>query len=105
MSASEIPTRLAGQVAIVTGGGRGIGRAIAGELAAAGARVAVVARSADQVAETVALLAEGGAEAIGLTADITDRPAMEEMAAEVERRLGPVDLLVNNAAAGSVPGP
>jgi len=88
---------LGGQVAIVTGGGRGIGRAIALALARAGAAVAVVARSPDQLAETVSLIEEARGRAISVPADVTDERAIQHMVNEVERRLGPVDLLVNNA--------
>jgi NAD(P)-dependent dehydrogenase (short-subunit alcohol dehydrogenase family) len=83
---------LGGQVAIVTGGGRGIGRAIAQELAGAGASVAVVARSKDQLAETVALVAGTGGRAIPLEGDVTDQAAVEDAVAETERQLGPVNL-------------
>ena len=96
---------LGGQVAIVTGGGRGIGRAMALALAKAGAAVAVVARSSDQLAETVALIEEAGGRAIAVTADVTDPQAAELMAKEVEQQLGPVDLLVNNAGAPPPVGP
>jgi NAD(P)-dependent dehydrogenase (short-subunit alcohol dehydrogenase family) len=96
---------LAGQVAIVTGGGRGIGRAMAQALAKAGAAVAVVARSADQLAETVALIEAAGGRALAVTADVTDQQAVEQMVSEVERQLGPVDLLVNNAAISGPCGP
>jgi NAD(P)-dependent dehydrogenase (short-subunit alcohol dehydrogenase family) len=88
---------LRGQVALVTGGGRGLGRAFAQGLAQAGAAVAVLARSADQIAETVSLIAESGGRAIALTADVTDRAAVERAVAEIERQLGPIDLLINNA--------
>ena len=79
-------------VALVTGGGRGIGAGIARELAAAGMRVAVSARSADQV-EEVAREIDG----LAVTADVSKREDVERMVAEVERGLGPVDLLVANA--------
>ena len=88
---------LSGQVAIVTGGGRGLGRAYALRLAQAGAAVAVVARSSDQLAETVRLIELEGGRALALTADVSDRAAVQGVVAEVEERLGPVDLLVNNA--------
>jgi NAD(P)-dependent dehydrogenase (short-subunit alcohol dehydrogenase family) len=88
---------LGGQVAIVTGGGRGIGRAIAEALAGAGAAVAVVARSEDQLTATVALIEGAGGRAIPLTVDVTDQAAVETAVAETERQLGPVVLLVNNA--------
>lgn len=96
-------TPLSGQVALVTGGGRGIGRAIALALADAGAAIAVIARSQTDVAETAAAINARGGRAIGLTADVTDRMGVEASAAEVERLLGPVDILVSNAGiAGSV---
>jgi NAD(P)-dependent dehydrogenase (short-subunit alcohol dehydrogenase family) len=66
-------------------------------LAKAGAAVAVVARSSDQLAGTVALIEEAGGHAIAITADVTDEQAVERMVAETEQQLGPVDLLVNNA--------
>jgi NAD(P)-dependent dehydrogenase (short-subunit alcohol dehydrogenase family) len=90
-------TDLGGQVAIVTGGGRGIGRAIALALARVGAAVAVVARSSDQLAETVSLIEGAGERAISFPADVTDEQATDQMADDVKRQLGPVDLLVNNA--------
>jgi len=83
---------LAGQVALVTGGGRGIGAGIARELAAAGMRVAVSARSRDQV-EAVAREVDG----LAVSADMSDRVDVERLVATVERELGPVDLLVANA--------
>ena len=99
------PVDLAGQVAIVTGGGRGLGRAFASAFAAAGAAVAVIARSADQLSETVAQITEAGGHARAYTADVTDQNAAKQIIAEVERSLGPVDLLVNNAGTATPLGP
>ncbi len=96
---------LSGQVALVTGGGRGLGRAFAWTLAAAGAAVAVTARSQAELAETVKLVEDAGGQAIAFPADVTDHRAVEEMVAVVEEQLGPVDLLVNNAAVGTLSGP
>ena len=96
---------LRGQVVLVTGGGRGIGRAIACRLAAGGAAVAVTARSADQLDETVALIEEGGDKATAYVADVTDQASVEQMVARVEQELGPLSLLVNNAGIPGVSGP
>jgi NAD(P)-dependent dehydrogenase (short-subunit alcohol dehydrogenase family) len=88
---------LTGQVALVTGGGRGLGRAFALALAQAGAAVAVSARSEHELQETVQTIQDGGGQGLAVPADVTDARAVERMVAETERRLGPVDLLVNNA--------
>jgi 3-oxoacyl-[acyl-carrier protein] reductase len=83
---------LVGQVALVTGGGRGVGEGIARELAAAGAGVAVSGRTRDQV-EKVAHEIGGYA----VVADVADRAAVEAMVEQVEDELGPIDLLAANA--------
>lgn len=93
-----------GQVAIVSGGGRGIGRAIALALAEAGAAVAVVARTKDQLAETVSLIKETGGKAFACLADVTDRQSVEHMVDQVVQQMGPVDILVNNAVMVDAPG-
>ncbi len=87
--------RLDGQVALVTGGGRGIGANIARELAAAGARVAVSARTKDEV-EAVAREIGG----LAVVADVSKRESVEAMLEEVESKLGPIDLLCANAGIG-----
>ncbi len=92
---------LEGQVAIVTGGGRGVGRAIAQALAAAGASVMVASRTAEQLNETVALIDADGGRAAALPADTEQRVAVEAMLAETGRAFGPLTLLVNNAGATS----
>jgi 3-oxoacyl-[acyl-carrier protein] reductase len=83
---------LSGQVALVTGGGRGIGRGIALELAEAGMRVAVAARTTEEVEATA-----GEASGLALTVDVADPASVEQMVADTERELGPIDLLVANA--------
>jgi NAD(P)-dependent dehydrogenase (short-subunit alcohol dehydrogenase family) len=90
-------TPLIGQVAIVTGGGRGIGRVIAQTLATAGAKLAVTARSRDQIDETVRLIQQQGGQAISFALDVTDQLAVEQMVSETTRQFGSIDLLVNNA--------
>ena len=90
------------KTALVTGGGRGIGRAIALRLASDGMRVAITARSEDELAETVAL--SGGA-IISIAADMAEPRSIRTMITEVARRLGPIELLVNNAGWGGPFGP
>jgi NAD(P)-dependent dehydrogenase (short-subunit alcohol dehydrogenase family) len=93
---------LDGHVAVVTGAGRGIGRAIARTLAAEGASVAVCARSEDEIAATAALISDAGGRAIALQLDVRDDLAVRAVVSETERRLGPLTLVVNNAG---TPGP
>ena len=83
---------LSGRVALVTGGGRGIGRRIAQELADAGMRVAVTGRTAARVEETSREL--GG---LAIVADMSDRAQVETAVKRTELELGPIELLVNNA--------
>lgn len=95
-------------MAFVTGASRGIGAAIAERLAAAGARVAAVARSLDRdrpgapgtLRETVARIEARGAEAVAIRGDVLDAASRASAVASCRERLGPIDILVNNAAAG-----
>ncbi|MEU6207352.1 3-oxoacyl-ACP reductase family protein [Micromonospora musae] len=96
---------LAGKVAIVTGGSRGIGAGIAQRLAAAGATVAITYNSSAEQAETVAKsIGEAGGTAVALRVDAADREAVRAGVAEVVERFGRLDILVNNAGV-TVVGP
>ena len=90
---------LAGKVAIVTGAGRNIGRAIARQLAAAGASVMVNARSNQAEADAVVReIAAAGGKAMAVLADVGDAAAVEAMAQAALKRFGRIDILVNNAS-------
>lgn len=88
---------LEGSVAVVTGGSRGIGEAIAVEMAEAGATVVPVARSADDLDETVERIESAGGEAIACTMDVTDAESVAAAFDRTEAEFGSVDVLVNNA--------
>jgi NAD(P)-dependent dehydrogenase (short-subunit alcohol dehydrogenase family) len=89
--------RLKGQVAVVTGGGRGIGRAAAILLAQAGATVVVTARTAAEVEETAEHIRRQGGHAQALPADVSDWAAMEWLAEETMQAFGPADIVVASA--------
>jgi len=88
---------LAGEAALVTGGGSGIGRGVAVRLAAEGMKVAICGRRPERLAETVELIGVRGGEAMAVPADVGDPAAVERLFAEVEARFGQVEALVHNA--------
>jgi len=89
---------LRNRIALITGAARGIGRAIALAFAAEGARLALSARSRQELDELAEEAKAAGAEAVALPADLADRSAPARLIREVERALGSVEILINNAA-------
>jgi 3-oxoacyl-[acyl-carrier protein] reductase len=85
---------LSGKVAFVTGGSRGIGKAIAGALVRAGAKVSLAGRNLDQATATAEEMGQG---TMAVAADVSDAAQVDAAIAATEERLGPVDILVNNA--------
>ena len=97
--------KLEGQVAVITGAGRGIGRAIALSYAREGAQLALAARSESELEQTVVAVTELGAEAIAVPTDITSQGHTERLAQAVVERFGRIDVLVNNAGISGPIGP
>ncbi|MCM3882984.1 SDR family NAD(P)-dependent oxidoreductase [Frankia sp. R82] len=96
-------SQLAGEVAVVTGAGRGIGRAIALRYAEEGAAVVVSARSTDEIEETASLIRAAGGRAAAHTANVTDLPSVQALLDFTTSEFGTPTILVNNAG-GGVPG-
>jgi len=101
---SRLDRSVAGRVAVITGAARGMGRATAHLFADEGARVAVLDRSEDGVAAVVHEITEAGGTVAGWAVDVTDGDGVRAVVADVAERLGPPDVLVNNAGI-SLPAP
>jgi len=96
---------LAGQVAVVTGAGRGIGAAIAAKLAALGAVTVLCGRTRKLLESTASAISKAGGRAEVLRCDVTELRSIEAVAAHVDQTFGRLDILVNNAGVGSFRGP
>ncbi|HTX59905.1 MAG TPA: SDR family oxidoreductase [Verrucomicrobiae bacterium] len=94
--------RYEGKVAVVTGGGSGLGRDMALAFAREGARVATIGRRQEKLDETTALIEKEGGSAFGVSADVRDPARVEAVMKEIAERAGRIDVLVNNAAGNFV---
>ncbi len=94
--------RYAGKTVWVTGGGSGLGRSMAVAFAREGATVCVIGRRQEPLDETAQLIARDGGSAFGLSCDVRNAPAVEEVVNEIVKRTGRLDVLVNNAAGNFV---
>ncbi len=93
------------RVALITGGGRGIGRMVAVKLAESGVAVGLVARSETELAETAAMVSDVGGIGWAAVADVTSAPELRRAVTAIRSALGPIDLLVNNAGVVGPIGP
>jgi NAD(P)-dependent dehydrogenase (short-subunit alcohol dehydrogenase family) len=100
-----VTEELAGHIALVTGAGRGFGKAIAKAFAAAGAAVTVTARSTQQIDATVAEIKAAGGRAFAVPGDVTNRKDVERVVSAAHKHFGPTTLLVNNAGQAGPFGP
>jgi NAD(P)-dependent dehydrogenase (short-subunit alcohol dehydrogenase family) len=92
------PDTLKGQVAIITGGGTGLGRAMALEFSRLGARLVLASRSLEHLAPTAKEIEKSGGQALAVTVDVRDPAQVDRMVEQTKERFGGVDILVNNAA-------
>ena len=93
------------RIALVTGAGRGIGRASVLALANAGVRVVLTARTETEISSVAAEVEQAGGEALGIVADLSDRTAPQRIVERVQSQWGPIEILVNNAGVGSSQNP
>ena len=98
-------TSLVGQVAVITGGGRGIGAAIAAKLAGMGATVVLAGRTREPLESTSDAIVKAGGQAEPVVCDVMHLTSVEALAAHVDKTLGRLDILVNNAGVGGFGGP
>jgi NAD(P)-dependent dehydrogenase (short-subunit alcohol dehydrogenase family) len=105
MPTHSTPTPLAGQVAVVTGGGRGIGASIATQLAYMGAAVVITGRTRSQLDKAANQIRTAGGQCEAVEADVQDLASVERLAQRVQQTFGRVDVLVNNAGVGGFGGP
>ena len=92
---------LTNKIALVTGAGKGIGRAVALALAHEGVHVGLLARTESDLQELAAEIAKLGVKSFSVVADVADRAAVEAAVAQVQQELGPIDILLNNAGIGT----
>lgn len=92
------PDLLAGKTILITGGGTGLGRSMALRLAGLGARVAVLGRRPEPLSETAGAIRQAGGQAVGVPCDVRSSDSVQAAFDEVERQIGPVNQVVNNAA-------
>ncbi len=104
-TASSAHPPLSRQVAVITGAGRGIGRAIAVKLAELGAHTVLCGRSREALEETAVAIKDAGRQTSAIQCDVTDLRSVESLAQQVERAFHRVDVLVNNAGIGGTEGP
>ncbi|HEY7616730.1 MAG TPA: SDR family oxidoreductase, partial [Terriglobales bacterium] len=97
--------RLAGQVALITGAGRGIGAAIAQQMAELGATTVLCGRTGDRLHATAQAISRRGAHAEAMPCDVTDLHSVEAVAQRVDQSFGRLDVLINNAGIGGFGGP
>ena len=98
-------TSLVGQVALITGSGRGIGAAIAAKIAAMGATVVLAGRTREPLESTADAIVKAGGQAEAVVCDVMHLSSVEALAAHIDKTLGRLDILVNNAGIGGFGGP